>query len=83
MAQYFNVVTNASGTFTLEEVPRICAADGQRTIQLVVGDVNNSSNGSQRLVTAYTAAPQNRQAIFSPQTINLGNQISAARLEQG
>lgn len=79
MAQYFNVVTNASGTFTLEEVPKICTADGQR-IQLVVGD--NSSNGSQRFVT-YTAAPQNRQAIFSPQTINLGNQISAARLEQG
>lgn len=81
MAQYFNVVTNTSGTFTIEEVPRICTTDGQR-IQLVVGDVNNSSNGSQRLVT-YTTAPQNRQAIFSPQTINLGNQISAARLEQG
>lgn len=82
MAQYFNVVPNSSGTFTIEEVvPRICTADGQR-IQLVVGDVNNSSNDSQRLVT-YTAAPQNRQAIFSPQTINLGNQISAARLEQG
>lgn len=80
MAQFFNVVPNTSGTFTIEEVPRICTADGQR-IQLVVGDVNNSSN-SQRLVT-YTAAPQNRQAIFSPQTINLGNQISAARLEQG
>ncbi|XP_025989146.1 uncharacterized protein LOC105193209 isoform X3 [Solenopsis invicta] len=82
MAQYFNVnvVSNASGTFTLEDVsPRICAADGQRTIQFVVGDVNNSSNGSQRLVT-YTATPQNRQALFSPQTIN---QISAARLEQG
>jgi len=82
MAQYYNVVTNASGTFTLEAVPRICTADGQR-IQLVVGDVNNSSNnGSQRLVT-YTAAPQNRQAIFSPQIINLGNQISTPRLEQG
>ncbi|XP_071581214.1 uncharacterized protein [Temnothorax nylanderi] len=82
MAQYnFNVVTNASGTFTIEDVSRICTADGQR-IQLVYGDVNNSSNGSQQLVT-YTTAPQNRQAIFSPQTINLGNQISAARLEQG
>lgn len=81
MAQFFNVVTNASGTLTIEEVPRICTAEGQR-FQLVVGDVNNSGNGSQRLVT-YTAAPQNRQAIFSPQTINLGNQISAARLEQG
>ncbi|XP_036141062.1 uncharacterized protein LOC105830930 isoform X2 [Monomorium pharaonis] len=64
MAQYFNVVTNASGTFTLEEVPRICATDGQRTIQLVVGDVNNSSNGSARVVTAFTAAPQNRQNVF-------------------
>lgn len=81
MAQYFNIVTNASGTYTLEEVSGICTADGQR-IQLVVGDINNSSNCSQQLVT-YTAAPQNRQAIFSPQTINLGNQISAARLEQG
>lgn len=78
MAQYFNVVTNASGAFTFEEVPRFC---GQR-VQLVVEDVNNSGNGSQQLVT-YTAAPQNRQAIFSPQTINLGNQIAATRLEQG
>jgi len=77
MAQYFNVVTNPSGTFTFEQVPRLC---GQRV--LVVEDVNNSGNGSQQLVT-YTAAPQNRQAIFSPQTINLGNQIAATRLEQG
>ncbi|XP_029162560.1 sentrin-specific protease 7-like isoform X6 [Nylanderia fulva] len=81
MAQYFNVVTNASGTFTFEEVPRLCTVTGQR-VQLVVEDVNNSGNGSQQLVT-YTAASQNRQAIFSPQTINLGNQIAATRLEQG
>ncbi|CAL1674391.1 unnamed protein product [Lasius platythorax] len=81
MAQYFNVVTNASGTFTFEEVPRLCTVGGQR-VQLVVEDVNNSGNGSQQLVT-YTAASQNRQAIFSPQTINLGNQIAATRLEQG
>ncbi|KYQ55911.1 Sentrin-specific protease 7 [Trachymyrmex zeteki] len=78
---YYNVVHNASGTFTLEEVPRICTADGQR-IQFVVEDVSDSSNGSQRLVT-YTTAPQNRQAILTPQTINLGNQISTTRLEQG
>ncbi|XP_025270325.1 uncharacterized protein LOC105249552 isoform X2 [Camponotus floridanus] len=76
MAQYFNVVTSPSGTFTFEEVPRFC---GQRV--LVVEDVNNSGNGSQQVVTY--AAPQNRQAIFSPQTINLGNQIAATRLEQG
>ncbi|XP_011707812.1 PREDICTED: uncharacterized protein LOC105462704 isoform X2 [Wasmannia auropunctata] len=84
MAQYYNLLTNASGTITFEEVePRICAvADAGQRIQLVVGDINNSSNGSQRLMT-YTATPQNRQAIFSPQAINLGNQISAARLEQG
>ncbi|XP_025163785.1 uncharacterized protein LOC105182689 isoform X2 [Harpegnathos saltator] len=74
MAQYYNLVANASGTF--------CTVDGQR-VQLVVEDVNNGGNGSQQLV-AYTAAPQNNeQAIFSPQTINLGNQISATRLEQG
>ncbi|KAG5307231.1 SENP7 protease, partial [Acromyrmex insinuator] len=78
---YYNVVHNASGTFTLEEVPRICTADGQH-IQFVVEDVSDSSNGSQRLVT-YTTAPQNRQAILTPQTINLGNQISTTRLEQG
>ncbi|KAL6436025.1 hypothetical protein ACFW04_005678 [Cataglyphis niger] len=83
MAQYFNVVTNPSGTFTFEEVPpRLCTVGGQR-VQLVVEDVNNSGiNGPQQLVT-YSAAPQNRQAIFSPQTINLGNQIAATRLEQG
>ncbi|XP_072750156.1 uncharacterized protein [Anoplolepis gracilipes] len=81
MAQYFNVVTNPSGTFTFEEVPRICTVGGPR-VQLVVEDVNNSGNGSQQIVT-YTAAPQNRQAIFSQQTINLGNQIAATRLEQG
>ncbi|XP_018366167.1 PREDICTED: uncharacterized protein LOC108763222 isoform X4 [Trachymyrmex cornetzi] len=78
---YYNVVHNASGTFTLEEVPRICTTDGQH-IQFVVEDVSDSSNGSQRLVT-YTTAPQNRQAILTPQTINLGNQISTTRLEQG
>ncbi|XP_012219904.1 uncharacterized protein [Linepithema humile] len=81
MAQYYNLVTNAGGALTFEEVPRICTVDGQR-VQLVVENVNNSGNGSQQLVT-YTATPQNRQAIFSPQTINLGNQITATRLEQG
>lgn len=72
MAQYYNLVANAN-TFCV---------DGQR-VQLVVEDVNNSGNGSQQLV-AYTTAPQNsEQTIFSPQTINLGNQISTTRLEQG
>ncbi|XP_011883606.1 PREDICTED: uncharacterized protein LOC105570772 isoform X2 [Vollenhovia emeryi] len=71
MAQYFNVVTNASGTFTLEEVPGICT-DEQR-IQLVVGDVNNSSNGSQRLVTYATA--QNRRNVFIIKT----NDITGAQ----
>ncbi|XP_076301470.1 uncharacterized protein LOC143219351 isoform X2 [Lasioglossum baleicum] len=81
MAQYYNFVTNASGTLTLEEVQRICSLDGQ-SVQLVVEDVNNSGNGSQQILT-YTAAPQNSgQAIFSPQ-INLGNQVSAPQLEQG
>lgn len=74
MAQYYNLVANAGGTF--------CTADGQQ-FQLVVEDVNNGGNGSQQLV-AYTAAPQNsEQAIFSPQTINLVNQRAATRLEQG
>jgi len=81
MAQYYNVVTNASGTLTFEEVPRVCTADGQQ-VQLVVEDVNNGGNGSQQFLTC-TAAPQNRQAIFTPQTINLSNQIAATRLEQG
>ncbi|EZA57568.1 Sentrin-specific protease [Ooceraea biroi] len=81
MAQYFNVVTNASGTLTFEELPRVCTVDGQQ-VQLVVEDVNNGGNGSQQFVTC-TATPQNRQAIFTPQTINLGNQITATRLEQG
>lgn len=80
MAQYYNFVTNASGTFTLEEVQRF-SVNGQE-IQLVVEDVNNDGNGSQQFVT-YTTAPQNsEQAIFSPQNINLGNQIVTTRLEQ-
>ncbi|KAL0121481.1 hypothetical protein PUN28_006770 [Cardiocondyla obscurior] len=62
MAQYFNVVTNASGALTFEEIPRICTTDGQR-YQLLVGDVNNSSNGSQPFLT-YTATPQNRPNVF-------------------
>lgn len=84
MAQYYNVVTNASGTFTFEEVPRVCTTvDGQQ-VQLIVDDVNNGGNGSQQFVTCdFAAAPQNRQAIFTPQTINLGNQIATTRLDQG
>ncbi|XP_076676841.1 uncharacterized protein LOC143373447 isoform X2 [Andrena cerasifolii] len=81
MAQYYNFVTNASGTLTLEEVQRICSVDGQ-SVQLVVEDINNGGNGSQQFLT-YTTAPQNsEQAIFSPQ-INLGSQISGTQLEQG
>ncbi|XP_076650247.1 uncharacterized protein LOC143357617 isoform X2 [Halictus rubicundus] len=81
MAQYYNFVTNASGTLTLEEVQRICSVDGQ-SVQLVVEDVNNSGNGSQQILT-YTTAPQSSgQAIFSQQ-VNLGNQVSATQLEQG
>lgn len=72
MAQYYNLVANAN---------TICV-DGQR-VQLVVEDIGDSGNGSQQIVT-YTAAPQNsEQARFSPQTINLGNQIPTTRLEQG
>ncbi|KAK2579020.1 hypothetical protein KPH14_002814 [Odynerus spinipes] len=81
MAQYYNFVTNASGTLTLEEVQRICSAEGQH-IQLVE-DINNGGNGSQQFL-AYTAAPQNsEQTIFCQQTINLGSQISTTQLEQG
>lgn len=74
MAHYYNLVANTSGTF--------CTVDGQR-VQLVVEDVNNGGNGSQQFV-AYATAPENSgQAVFSSQTINLGNQISSTRLEQG
>ncbi|XP_029034245.1 uncharacterized protein LOC114871873 isoform X3 [Osmia bicornis bicornis] len=79
MAQYFNFVTNASGTLTLEEVQRICSAEGQ-SVQLVVEDINNDGNSCQQLLT-YTSAPQ-EQPIFS-QHINLGSQISTSQLEQG
>uniref|UniRef100_V9I9K3 Sentrin/sumo-specific protease senp7 n=3 Tax=Apis TaxID=7459 RepID=V9I9K3_APICE len=66
MAQYYNFVTNASGTLTLEEVQRICSVEGQ-SVQLVVEDINNGGNGSQQFLT-YTTAPQNTgQAIFSQQ----------------
>ncbi|XP_018399292.1 PREDICTED: uncharacterized protein LOC108777009 isoform X1 [Cyphomyrmex costatus] len=75
---FYNIVHNASGTLTFEEVSNICAPDGQR-IHFVVEDVHNSSNSSQRLGTT----PQNRQAILTPQTINLENQISTTQLEQG
>ncbi|KAG7206518.1 hypothetical protein KM043_003863 [Ampulex compressa] len=82
MAQYYNFVTNASGTLTLEEVQRICSIDGQ-SVQLVVEDINSGGNGSQQFL-AYTAAPENSgQAICSQQTINLGNQIATTQLEQG
>ncbi|XP_020283705.1 uncharacterized protein LOC109854713 isoform X3 [Pseudomyrmex gracilis] len=81
MAQYYNLVTNAGSTFTIEEVPRVCTVDGQ-PVQLVVENVNNSGNSSQQLV-ACPATSQNREAIFPSHTINLGNQIAATRLEQG
>ncbi|XP_043497008.1 uncharacterized protein LOC122520800 isoform X2 [Polistes fuscatus] len=81
MAQYYNFVTNASGTFTLEEVQRICSVEGQH-VQLVE-NINNGGNGSQQFL-AYTPAQQNsEQAIFCQQTINLGSQISATQLDQG
>ena len=81
MAQYYNFVTNASDTLTLEEVQRICSVEGQ-SVQLVVEDINNGGNGSQQFLT-YTTAPQNTgQAIFSQQ-INLGSQISTTQLDQG
>ncbi|XP_047354219.1 uncharacterized protein LOC124950862 isoform X3 [Vespa velutina] len=81
MAQYYNFVTNASGTLTLEEVQRICSVEGQH-VQLVE-DVNNGGNGSQQFLT-YTGAQQNsEQTIFCQQTINLGSQISTPQLEQG
>ncbi|KAF7394061.1 hypothetical protein HZH68_010880 [Vespula germanica] len=81
MAQYYNFVTNASGTLTLEEVQRICSVEGQHV--QVVEDVNNGGNGSQQFL-AYTAAQQNNeQTIFCQQTINLGSQISTPQLEQG
>nr|XP_031839540.1 uncharacterized protein LOC116430050 isoform X2 [Nomia melanderi] len=81
MAQYYNFVTNASGTLTLEEVQRICSLEGQ-SVQLVVEDVNNGGNGSQQFLTCTTAPQNSGQAIFSQQ-INLGSQISATQLEQG
>ncbi|XP_043675797.1 uncharacterized protein LOC122632713 isoform X1 [Vespula pensylvanica] len=81
MAQYYNFVTNSSGTLTLEEVQRICSVEGQHV--QVVEDVNNGGNGSQQFL-AYTAAQQNNeQTIFCQQTINLGSQISTPQLEQG
>ncbi|XP_015187662.1 PREDICTED: uncharacterized protein LOC107072337 isoform X2 [Polistes dominula] len=81
MAQYYNFVTNASGTLTLEEVQRICSVEGQH-VQLVE-NINNGGNGSQQFL-AYTPAQQNsEQAIFCQQTINLGSQISATQLDQG
>lgn len=72
MAQYYNLVTNEGGTF--------CTVDGQQ-VQLVVEGINNGGNGSQQFVTF--PAQNNEQTIFSPQTINLGNQITTTRLEQG
>ncbi|XP_015586245.1 uncharacterized protein LOC107263491 isoform X2 [Cephus cinctus] len=81
MAQYFNLVTNANNAITIEEVQRICSVEGQ-SVQFVVEDINNGGNGSTQYVT-YTPAAQNTdQAIFSPQTINLGGQIATAPLDQ-
>lgn len=81
MAQYYNFVTNASGTLSLEDLQKICSVEGQN-VKLVFEDVNNGGNGSQQFLT-YTTAPQNSgQAIFSQQ-INLGSQISTTQLEQG
>ncbi|XP_076637053.1 uncharacterized protein LOC143349590 isoform X4 [Colletes latitarsis] len=78
---YYNFVANASGTLSLEDLQKICSAEGQ-SVQLVFEDVNNGDNGSQQFLT-YTTAPQNSgQSIFSQQ-VNLGNQISTTQLEQG
>ncbi|XP_053974438.1 uncharacterized protein LOC128874118 isoform X1 [Hylaeus volcanicus] len=81
MAQYYNFVTNASGTLSLEDLQRICSVEGQN-VQLVFEDVNNDDNGSQQFLTYTSAQQNNEQAIFSQQ-INLGNQIPTTQLDQG
>lgn len=83
MAQYYNLVTNPNGTYSIEDV-QICSIDGQR-VQFVVEDIHNGANVqiSQPLV-AYTTSPAESagQTIFSQPTINVGAQVANAQLEQ-
>ncbi|XP_066597164.1 uncharacterized protein [Prorops nasuta] len=81
MENFYNFVTNTGDTLTIEEVQRIYSVDGQ-SIQFVVED-NNVAIESQQLLH-YTTEPQiHEQALITQQTINLGNQIATAQLEQG
>ncbi|XP_046749761.1 uncharacterized protein LOC124413272 isoform X4 [Diprion similis] len=74
MAQYYNIVTNPSGTVTLEEIQRVCSVEGQN-VQFVVEDFNNGLNGSPQVLTYTTAAPTSEQAVFGSQAINISGQL--------
>lgn len=81
MAQFYNIVTNASGALTIEEVQRVCSVEGQ-SVQFVVEDLNNGLNGSPQLL-AYTASPQSsEQTVFAPHTINLSGQLATNHIDQ-
>lgn len=79
MAQYYNVVTNANGTFTIEDIQQFCTLDGQ---QVVVVEDNGTNVISQPLIAYTTASDNTEQTIFSQQTINAGPQVATAQLEQ-
>ncbi|XP_046586106.1 uncharacterized protein LOC107224533 isoform X1 [Neodiprion lecontei] len=80
MAQYYNIVTNPSGTVTLEEIQRVCSVEGQN-VQFVVEDFNNGLNGSPQLLTYTTAAPTSEQAVFGPQAINISGQLPTNHID--
>lgn len=84
MAQYYNVVSNPNGTFTIEDIQQICSIDGQ-SVQFVVEDVNNGASVLTQPILTYTAAAptaaDSTEQILQPSTINLGAQIATAQLE--
>ncbi|XP_008206476.1 uncharacterized protein LOC100122748 isoform X2 [Nasonia vitripennis] len=82
MAQYYNLVTNSNGTYSIEDV-QICSIDGQR-VQFVVEDIHNGANVqiSQPIVAYATSPESTEQTIFSQPTINVGAQDANAQSEQ-
>lgn len=79
MAQFFNIVTNASGTLTLEDVQRMCTVEGQG-VQFLVEELNNGINGSPQLIAYTTGSQSGEQTVFAPQTINISGQLGATNV---
>lgn len=81
MAQYYNVVQNLNGTFTIENVSQLVSIDGQsvQCIQLLEG-VNNSTNVVPQAIEYAATTDNNETTLYS--SFNIGAHVATSQLEQ-